>query len=146
MVTPSLLEIMTWPLLISPFWFFLSVAVTDCMHTHAVPNCNHLKFFKINFRISKKPPIQPTSFGKYLKKLRTEKQLSQRELARLSKVSHDSIRNWEGDRFMPKKESLAKLASFFQIDEKFLSNFDLKRPPNLLFFSCNLLPCFYLLN
>jgi len=66
----------------------------------------------------------PTSFGKYLKKLLTEKQFSQRELARLSKVSHDSIRNWEGDRFFPEKESLAKLASFFQIDEQFLLNFD----------------------
>ena len=63
-------------------------------------------------------------FGKCLKKLRIEKQLSQRELARLAKVSNDSIRNWEGDRFFPEKESLAKLASFIQIDEQFLLNFD----------------------
>jgi len=39
-------------------------------------------------------------------------------------VSPDSIGNWEEDRFLPKKESLVKLAFFFQIDEKFLLNFD----------------------
>ena len=87
------------------------------MHTRAVANDNNHKFYKINFRIPKVPPIQPTSFGKYIKKLRTENQLSQRELARRAKVSHDSIRNWEGDRFLPKKESLAKLASLLQIGE-----------------------------
>ena len=90
------------------------------MHTHAVANCNHLKSFKINLRIPKAVPIQPTSFGQFLKKLRTEKQLSQRELARLLKVSHDSIRNWERDRFLPGKESIIKLAKVFQIDQDIL--------------------------
>ncbi len=85
--------------------------------THAVLNCNKLKFFKINFSIPKNPAIKPTSFGKYLKKLRIERQLSQTQLARPSKVSHDSIRNWQGDRFFPRKASLIKLADFFQIDK-----------------------------
>ena len=87
------------------------------MDTHAVANCNHLKFLKINFRISKVPPIKHTSFGKYLRNLRQEKKLSQRDLAQLLKVSDDSIRNWEGDRFLPKKENLAKLVAFFEIDD-----------------------------
>ena len=78
---------------------------------------NRLKFFKINFRIPKNPPVQPTSFGQFLKKLRTEKQLSQRELAGLLEVSHDSIRNWEKDRFLPGKESIIKLAQVFQVEE-----------------------------
>ena len=56
-------------------------------------------------------------------KLKTEKQLPQRELARLAKVSHDSIRNWEGHRFFPKKESLVKLFLFFQVDEETLLSF-----------------------
>ncbi len=94
------------------------------MPTRAVPNCKHLKFFKINFRIPKKPPIQPTSFGQFLKKLRRERQLQQRDLAKLIDASVQSIRNWEADRFLPGKESMAKLASFFQIDMKYLMNFD----------------------
>jgi len=94
------------------------------MDTRAVPNNNNHKFFKINFRIPKIPPIELTSFSHFLRKLRQERKLSQRDLACLLGVSHDSIRNWENERFFPKKQSLAKLASFFQIDEKFLSNFD----------------------
>ena len=82
------------------------------MHTRAVANCNHLKSFKINFRIPKVSPIQPTSFGQLLQKLRLEKQLSQRELARLLKVSHDSIRNWERDRFLPNDVNQEKLEKF----------------------------------
>ncbi len=49
-----------------------------CNLTRAVPNCNHLKFFKINFRIPKNPPITPTSFGQFLRKLRLDTKLSQR--------------------------------------------------------------------
>ena len=80
--------------------------------TRAVANRNHLKSFKINFRIPKVSPIQPTSFGQLLQKLRLEKQLSQRELARLLKVSHDSIRNWERDRFLPNDMNQEKLEKF----------------------------------
>ena len=94
-----------------------AVAYYDCMDTHAVANYKQPKSFKIKLRIPKTPAIQPTSFGQFLKKLRTEKQFSQRELARLAKVSHDSIRNWEQDRFRPKKESLVKLAKVFQVEE-----------------------------
>ncbi len=75
--------------------------------TRAVANCNHLKPFKINLCIPKVPPIQPTSFGQFLKKLRLDKKLSQRGLARLLDVSHDSIRNWEGDSFLPKILNMA---------------------------------------
>jgi len=32
-------------------------------------------------------------------------------------VSHDSIRNWEKDRFLPGKESIIKLAKVFQVEE-----------------------------
>ena len=78
------------------------------------------KPFKINLCIPKIPPIHPTSFGKFLKKLRLDKKLSQRGLARLLDVSYDSIRNWEGDRFLPKRESLEKLAKVFQMEESTL--------------------------
>jgi len=105
-----------------------------CKGTHAVPNCNHLKFFKISFRIPKIPPIQPTSFGQFIRKLRLERQLQQRDLAKLIDASVQSIRNWEADRFLPGKESMAKLASFFQIDMKYLMNFDTWTNEHLLFF------------
>ena len=85
--------------------------------TRAVANENNLKCFKINFRIPKVPPIQPTSFGQFLKIMRFDKKLSQRALARLLGVSHDSIRNWENERFFPKNESFAKLAKVFQVEE-----------------------------
>ena len=80
------------------------------------PNCNHLKFFKINFRIPKVPPLAPISFGEYIKKFRIEKQLSQRDLANLLAISHDSIRNWEKDRFLPNQTSQEKLAKFFGLN------------------------------
>ncbi len=73
------------------------------MGPHAVPNCNHLKFFKINLRIPKSPPIQPTSFGQFLRKLRLERQLQQRDLAKK-------------DRVLPGKESIIKLTMVFQVD------------------------------
>ena len=88
----------------------------DCMHTHAVANDNDPKFFKISFRIPKTPPIQPTSFGQYIKKLRVEKQLSQRDIARLLSVWYDSIRNWEKDRVVPRKDSMKKLTGIYQVD------------------------------
>ncbi|TDI81048.1 MAG: XRE family transcriptional regulator [Caldithrix sp.] len=75
----------------------------------------------MNFRIPKHPPIQPTSFGQFLKKLRTEKRLSQKELAKLFNVSDESIRNWEKDRFLPKSAFLERIGQFFQIDKKELN-------------------------
>ena len=95
------------------------------MHTHAVANYKHHKFFKIKFRIPKKQPIQPTSFGQFLKKLRLEKQLLQKDFAKLLSVDVQTIRNWERDRFLPKRESLVKLAEFFQVDKKTLLSFKL---------------------
>jgi len=85
-----------------------------------------LSFFKINFRIPKKPASQPTSFGKYLRKLRLGKKLSQRDLARLSGVSYDSIRNWEEDRFLPNRTSQEKLAKIFGLTAETLSEFVVK--------------------
>jgi len=52
--------------------YIIHVRLNTAITPHAVPNCNNLKFFKINFWIPKIPPIQPTSFGKYVKKPRTE--------------------------------------------------------------------------
>jgi len=89
--------------------------------TRAVANDNNLKCFKINFRIPKVPPIQPTSFGQFLKIMRFDKKLSQRNLACLVNVSHDSIRNWEKDRLLPNHASQEKLAKFFGFNAEVLA-------------------------
>ena len=49
-----------------------------------------------------------------------EIKLLQKDFAKLLSVAVQTIRNWERDRFLPKKESVAKIAKFFQIEEKFL--------------------------
>ena len=102
---------------------YISRSPQHCNRTRAVANYNHLKFFKINFRIPKIPPIQPISFGQFLRKLRFDKKLSQGDLARLLGVSHDSIRNWEGDRFLPNRKSQEKLAKIFGLNAGTLSEF-----------------------
>lgn len=51
------------------------------------------------------------TFGQYVRKLRQQKALSQRELARLSGLNHSEISRIEGgSRPTPSPESLAKLA------------------------------------
>ncbi len=86
--------------------------------TRAVPNDNNHKFYKISFRIPKIPPIEPTSLGKYIKKLRLEKQLQQKDLAKLIDASAQSIQNWEADRRLPNRASFIKLADLFKIPEE----------------------------
>ena len=51
------------------------------------------------------------SFGEYIRRLRLERSLSQRELARMSGLNHSEISRIEGgSRPTPSPESLAKLA------------------------------------
>jgi DNA-binding XRE family transcriptional regulator len=86
--------------------------------THAVANYKQPKFFKISFRIPKEPPIQVTSLGSYLRKLRLERGLYQKDVAKVLGVANDSITYWENDRCVPKKDNLIKLMKFFEIDEE----------------------------
>ena len=54
-------------------------------------------------------------FGKQIKKLRQEAQLSQEELAERVYVSRQTISNWENDKSYPDVNSLVLLSETFQI-------------------------------
>ena len=54
-------------------------------------------------------------FGKQIKKLRQEAQLSQEELAERIYVSRQTISNWENDKSYPDVNSLVLLSETFQI-------------------------------
>jgi len=64
--------------------------------------------------------------GKQIKKLRTEANLSQEELAERIFVSRQTISNWENDRNYPDIKSLLLLSEVFQVSLDNLVKGDLK--------------------
>ena len=60
------------------------------------------------------------NFGERLKELRTEKDLSCRELGKEIGVSGSSIVRWEGGQNVILAELLVKLADFFNVSTDFL--------------------------
>ncbi len=66
------------------------------------------------------------TFGEKLKKLRTDKNLTQDELAEKLYVTRTAISKWESDRGYPNIESLKQIAKFFSITiDKLLSGDEL---------------------
>jgi len=57
-----------------------------------------------------------------LKKLRLEKELSQKALADKLGVNEMSVVGWENDERIPLKRNLLKLAHFFKIRQDMFSN------------------------
>ena len=55
------------------------------------------------------------TFGEKLKKLRTDKELTQEELAEILYVSRTAISKWESGRGFPNIESLKAIAKFFGV-------------------------------
>ena len=53
------------------------------------------------------------TFGERLKELRTEKNISQMELAQLTKISQSAIAKWELSKTEPTASALIKLSKFF---------------------------------
>lgn len=53
------------------------------------------------------------TFSERLKELRTEKGISQMELAQLTKISQSAIAKWELDKTEPTASALIKLSKFF---------------------------------
>ncbi|MGL5676814.1 MAG: helix-turn-helix transcriptional regulator [Cellulosilyticaceae bacterium] len=63
-----------------------------------------------------------------LKKLRNNKQLSQRALAELIDVSQQTIGSWETGRTEPDQQAIRRLADFFNVSADYLlGNSDLPR-------------------
>lgn len=54
-------------------------------------------------------------FSRMLKEIRTDKNLTQLQLAKLLNVSDSSIRHWENHNIQPNYETLCKLAKIFDV-------------------------------
>jgi transcriptional regulator with XRE-family HTH domain len=59
-----------------------------------------------------------------IKKLRTERGLSQIELAQLLHVTKQSVSNWENDNILPSIEMLIKIANCFSVTTDYLLGLD----------------------
>ena len=60
------------------------------------------------------------SFGKILKDLRTERHLSQQQLADLLNISQSAIAKWELDKTEPTASAIVSVALFFDVSCDFL--------------------------
>jgi len=62
-------------------------------------------------------------FGKTLKRLRKSRGITQTQLADKLNLSQSQIKNWETGRFQPDLETLANIASFFNVSLDVLVGF-----------------------
>ena len=60
------------------------------------------------------------SFGKRLRKARTEKHLTQKQLAELLSVKHNSISNWENDINKPDPDTIELICGVLEITPNYL--------------------------
>ena len=60
------------------------------------------------------------TFGQRLKELRLERNLTQKELAKILQTTDDSIFSWEKNRSQPSLEFLAKICLYFEISADYL--------------------------
>ncbi|PWK67193.1 helix-turn-helix protein [Streptomyces sp. CG 926] len=60
--------------------------------------------------------------GTALRKLRTEREMSQTELGAEIQMSATTVSRWESDQMRPNVESLLKLAAFFGVPLEQLAN------------------------
>ena len=56
-----------------------------------------------------------TTFSERLKELRTEKNLTQQQLAKLTGLSQGGIANWENENRLPNINAIIVLADFFNV-------------------------------
>jgi len=93
------------------------------MDDHAVPIYKNSQSMNITFTISKYPS---KTFGQFIRRLRVEKGLEQRELARKIRVHKNTIYEWENDRKNPSRMSKRRLAKFFRTSVKRLEDFKIE--------------------
>jgi ribosome-binding protein aMBF1 (putative translation factor) len=91
---------------------------------HAVPIYKNSHPMNITFTISR---YASETLGQFLKKLRLQRGLEQRELAKRLRVDKNSVCECERDRKGPSRRSMHKLAKFFKISVKTLESFRMKR-------------------
>jgi transcriptional regulator with XRE-family HTH domain len=67
---------------------------------------------------------QKESLGTRLKKLREEKNVSQKEIADYLGVGRSAVANWEADTAEPNSEKLRKISAYFKVSIDFLLDND----------------------
>jgi DNA-binding XRE family transcriptional regulator len=101
----------------------LRIGLTYHTDDHAVPIYKNSHSLSITFTVSK---YLSETLGQFLKKLRLERGLEQRQLARIVRVHRNTVYEWENDRKGPSKKKLKTLAQFFKVSRESLSSL---RPP-----------------
>ena len=84
------------------------------MGDRAVVDCNKLTALKVSFQI---PKYQAKTLGQLIKRLRLEKGLHQKELARLLGVNETTIIRWERDRTKPERKYISKFRAHDMVFE-----------------------------
>jgi transcriptional regulator with XRE-family HTH domain len=87
------------------------------MDDHAVKNSHPLN---ITFTVSKYPS---KSLGQFLRKLRVEKGLEQKELAEKLQVHRNTVYERESDRHSPSAKNMEGLVRFFKVGAKTWGDF-----------------------
>lgn len=59
-------------------------------------------------------------FGKRIKELRTEKNMTQKQLADCFHIHQTTVKDWEARGKQPNYETLAELAKFFEVTADYL--------------------------
>lgn len=71
-------------------------------------------------------------FGKRLKELRVEKELTQEQLGRIFNIRKGTVSNWENGNRFPDEKTIIKLADFFDVSIDYLLGRTNKRQPHHL--------------
>lgn len=94
---------------------------TDLILDYAVPIYQNPQPINITFTVS----IYPSeTLGQLLMKLRLEKGLEQRELARKLRVNRNSVCEWKKDSKRPSRKSMERLVRFFEISREVWEDFE----------------------
>ena len=64
--------------------------------------------------------MNTSSLGDRIRKLRTEKELEQKELAQIVQVHKGTVSNWENNKRIPDSEMLIKIANYFSVTTDYL--------------------------
>lgn len=60
------------------------------------------------------------SFGKVFKELRLQKEISQKDMAKILNVSQAAVSNWEAARKLPEVPMIVTIAKFFEVSVDYL--------------------------
>jgi len=91
---------------------------------HAVSIYKKSHAMTITFTVSKYPS---ETLGQFLRRLRLEKGLEQRKLARKLRLHRNTVYEWENDRHGPSGKSIGKSAKFFKISATTLEDLKMDR-------------------